>query len=135
MDAEAQVAQQLAKGLNRPTPQEPAVNTEENIEVEPLHNNLPIDNMQLKNDLMAHFMLSPGMRQNADVQDKIKTISEWAANNAPSTDLADILATINHQEAMMGSRLAGDRLDRFYMYVRLANQARMIQEKQRALYA
>jgi hypothetical protein len=103
-------------------------------EVEALHNNLPLDNMVLKQQVMQ-MMGVPAMQQSStEIIDMVNYILRWAADNSASNEMIDILETISRQTRMMGIRHKDDKMARLYRYVKLNNQRASVELQMRELY-
>lgn len=136
-ETEEQIAARLRADMVKPEQEEtPTVESPEKVEADPdgLHNNLPLDNIQIKYELLNYFGLSPTQYHIAEVQDQLGTIAEWAHSNAEVKDIGGILKAISRQEQSMGNSLRPDRLFRMYNYVKLSRQMTSLQGKMEALY-
>lgn len=99
-----------------------------------LHNNLPLENMLLEQQLFDHFNVGRGARQSTEVKEQVKTIMEWAKDNANGAEVTDFLNTILHQENMMGIQLKEDKMFKLYKFVKLNQQRQVVEAQMKALY-
>lgn len=84
--------------------------------------------------LYDYFQLSSLDRANPDAQKYLKTVMDWARDEAKSSDYADMLRVINDQERVMGNLLKGSRLSNLYRFVTIRSQRNRLIQEERALY-
>lgn len=136
---EDQIKQKLAEHLNNQN-----VNTEkpglieENIPeqptVEAFHDNLPLDNMVLRQQTMEFLNIPVGARTSADTLNQVDSILRWASENSASKEMNDIFSTIHQQVRMMGAQLKENKVQLLYRYVRLNGQRMAVETQMKALY-
>lgn len=97
-------------------------------------NNLSLDNMVLKQQLLDFLDIPLASRKSPDTSTALESILNWAYNQTGTTEFADILRVINRQEGIMGSRLSGDRLFKLYKYVKINRQMEALTQQEKALY-
>lgn len=135
MDTETQVAEQLREKLPKPefrdNEQPKPTPKPEN---DGSHNNLPLENMVLKQQMFDFLDIPVAARQDPDTANSIDAILEWAHQQTGSREFGDLLKVINRQEGIMGSRLSADRFARLYKYVKISRQMDSLEEQMRALY-
>lgn len=134
IDPEKEVALRLAQRVPRQEESEElgGVNPDPS-DPDGLHNNLPLDNISLRYELMDYFNVGVGLRHSSETQEQINTIMQWAVDETGSTNISEVLKQLNLQEAALGTRLKGDRLLRVYRYVRIAQQKRVLDAKMEAM--
>ena len=98
------------------------------------HNNLPLENMLLKQQVFDFMDIPVGARTNPETLGAIDTILEWAYKQTGSREFSDMLKVINRQEAIMGSRMRGNRVFDLYKFVKINNQMSALYEQEKALY-
>lgn len=137
MSSEEEIAARVAQRVPKQDDPETPTNVEpETIDPDGLHNSLPLDNTSLRFELMDYFNVGLSARHSSETQEQVNTIMQWAVDATNSTNIVDILKELNLQETVLGSRLKGDRLQRIYRYVRIAQQKRVLDAKMEAmLYA
>lgn len=131
---ENQIAQQVQKNLPQveaPSSDPAPVVAED---TEPLHNNLPLENMVLEQKLFDYFNVNRGSRNSVETKQQLQSIINWAKENTTSTEMTDLINTIMHQERMMGIQLKDDRLFRLYRFAKLNQQRLMLEDQMKALY-
>lgn len=107
---------------------------EETPTIEAMHNNLPLDNMVLEQNIMNLLDIPNTQRFSAETKDKVAKITRWASENSRSNEMSDILDTIHTQMRMMGAIGRDDKVDRLYKYVRLSMVRSGIETQMKALY-
>lgn len=97
-------------------------------------NNLPLDNMLLKQQVFDLLQVSPFTRSSTESQNYVETIARWATENTSTNELADVLKTIQQQIRGMGWQLKADKIQKLYRYVKLNSQRVAIETQMGALY-
>jgi len=133
MDSEEEIARRVAQNVPRQDEVDSPSVEEQEIDPDGVHNSLPLDNISLRYEVMDYFNLGTNIRHSSEVQEQINTIMQWAVDQSGSLKIVDILKTLNLQEAALGTRLKGDRLQRVYRYVRIAQQKRILDAKLEAM--
>lgn len=134
MDQEQQIVEQVRQNLPvgesiNDTPPIP-----DTVDPDGLHNNLPLQNMLLEQQLFDHFNIGRGARQSVEVKEQLQAVISWAKDNASGADVTDIMNAILHQENMMGVQLREDKLFRVYKFARLNQQRLSLENQMKALY-
>ena len=135
MNNEKQIAQKLEATINTPEPTQ-VENIETTTEPQPIEafsNNLPLDNMVAKYQVMELLNIPHTQMQSAETVDHIEYLMRWALENSPSNDISDILETISRQSRTMGIQFSQDRLERLYRYAKLSNQRKALEIQMRSL--
>jgi hypothetical protein len=115
------------------TPTESMVASDEPVlESEPLHNNLPLDNMVLTNSLMDLLNI-PMVRRTNETRQEVEYILRWASENSPTSEMYDILETVAKQSRMLGIQMKENKMDILYRYAKLNNQRKMIETQMKEL--
>jgi len=130
---ESSIKQKLAETVKSFAPEPTVQQNEEPVAPEVFHNNLPLDNFILQNNVMDILGVPRMQRSSTESQDKVNAIVRWAADNSPSSEMTDIIETIMRQERLMGIHLQEDRINRLYSFVRLAEQRSLIELRMKAL--
>lgn len=127
-----QVRQNLPK-VDTPSPDDATVITE-TTEPGDLHNNLPLQNMILEQQLFDHFNVGRGARQSPEIKQQLATVMEWVKDNANGAEVTDYLNALLHQETLMGIHLKEDKLFRIYKFAKLNQQRLSVENQMKALY-
>lgn len=130
---EAEIAQKQA--LNIPgnsVIETPESNVPEEIIPEVFSNNLPLDSLVLKHEVMEFLDVPTGSRKSTEVQSQVDSIIRWAIENS-SPELKDILSTIDRQKRVMGIQFKDNVLSRMHRYVKLHNARSAIEIQMRAV--
>lgn len=125
----AKIAQNIPTEVHIPSPvveQEPQPSAfESNIEL-----NDPAIGMQL----VDYFDIGRIDRFNEETQRQLRTVYQWAAEKAQSTDKAAVLTIIRQLEMELGATFTTDRLARLSKFVRLNKQSEALRLQMDALY-
>lgn len=117
-------------------PEETGLISEQTIElpkIEAMHNNLPLDNMVLEQNVMDILNIPNGARQSAETKNQIDSIMRWASENAGNKEMSSILETIQRQVRMMGAQLSTDKVQKLYRFVKLSSVRDSIELQMRSL--
>lgn len=85
-------------------------------------------------ELMDYLGVTMQDRHSPMVSDYMKTVYEWAREQAGTGDINHLLRVISEQEQHMGSRLKGDRLRRLGEYIKISRIRQSLAARERALY-
>jgi hypothetical protein len=134
MDNETKIAQDLANKLPQ-TPPMLGGYPEVTPEVQPqfVDKMLPEEHLtQLQ--LLDYLQVPSQERHNPIVEDYIRTVYQWARDNAGEGDINQLMRVISEQEMHMGSKLKPDRLRRLAEYVKISKIRQGLAARERALY-
>ena len=101
--------------------------------MEVFHNNLPLDNMLLRTQVMDLIDIPYGNRASTETINQVDTITRWAIQTSQSNELHDVLNTIAKQKNSMNSNNMENKLFRMYRYVKLFNQRTAVEIQMREL--
>jgi len=123
---EDEIAAKLAAKTEPPVPPPAAPEPEKPRENEDtkFHDNLPLENTILKQQLLDYLKVPIESRHSAQVATWLDTVLNWAANEAGSHELQDILRVVREQEQFTGNTLKPDRLMRLNQFIKI-RQARL----------
>lgn len=130
------IAAQLAEKLTKTEPV-PDAYPADKPEADPdaLHDpQVQIDATVAKAQLMEFFDIPGWARTSPEVQQRIGAILEWARSESQTGEMADILRVINDQMTVMGLRFKEERLQKLVQFIRIRQQRRLLEERERALY-
>lgn len=85
-------------------------------------------------ELLDYLQVPMQERQSPIIDDYIRTVYEWARDNAQSGDINQLLRVINEQEQHMGSKLKPNRLKYLAEYVKINRIRQSLAARERALY-
>lgn len=102
--------------------------------IEAFHDNLPLDNMVLRQQTMDFLNVPTGSRSSTDTISQVDAILRWAGENSTSKEVNDLLTTIHQQIRMMGANLKDNKVQLLYRYVKLNSQRLAIETQMRALH-
>lgn len=134
MNTEEQIAAELARRVEEPVT--PDVPTAPLIPAEPqnfLDKLLPEEQMTAMK-IMDYLSVPTIARHDMMVDDYVKTVYEWARDNAGSSDMSQLIRVISEQEQHMGSKLKPDRLRRLAEYVKISRLRVNLAARERELY-
>lgn len=137
---ETEIAATLAAKLEEaerpetPEPAQPEIPRVPEKQDEAFHDNLPLEDVMGKMQIMDFFEIPQATRRTAEVNDQINRIISWAKDEAKSSDVTEMMRVIREQETMMGSRLKEQRVYKLYQYVKIHEIRKQLAEKERALY-
>ena len=133
MDNEQAIADRLKQNLpdskiddSYPEPEAPS--GEQN------HDNLPLENMLLKNEVADFLGLPRGYKNNAEMTTQLEAVLDWAKDIAGTHEIPGILHVLSKRQGEMGIRDKADKLQRIYQYVKISKQIDGLYERQRQLY-
>lgn len=134
MDNEAQIAAELASKLPNPGPLDGGWPKEEPTEQQQYVDTLLPEEHLTQRELLDYLQVPMQERHSPIVDDYVRTIYDWARDNAQSKDLNQLLRIINEQEQHMGSKLKPDRLRRLAEYVKISKIRQSLAAREQALY-
>jgi hypothetical protein len=124
---EDEIARKLAEKTN-PVPPPPTTTPEtppaEKPEDEKFHDNLPLENSVLKQQLLDYLQVPIESRHSTQVATWLETVLNWAASEAGSHDFVEVVRVIREQEQFAGTYLKPDRLMRLHQFIKI-RQARL----------
>lgn len=85
-------------------------------------------------ELLDYLQVPSQERHSPIIEDYIKTVYQWARDNAGESDINQLLRVISEQEMHMGSKLKPDRLRRLAEYVKISKIRHGLAIRERALY-
>jgi hypothetical protein len=141
MDKEAELARELASKLpnqgpvdySYPDPDKSEATPQPESGLPPETPEDPFKKYQTKQEIFKYFNV-PADQIDRLSQD-IDNIIDFAKRESGSSDLADIIQYLNQTERMIGSILSPARLNKVRQFVTIRNQRRVLEQKERALYA
>lgn len=134
-ETETEIAAQIAQGMNEsqgpqvedsPAPEEPRTD-------DPLSNNLPLDNMVLRDQLYDYFDVKTGTRNSAETLNMVNAIMDWAGQFNMDT-LTGVLQVVSVYERSLGKTPTTSRINQMYRYVRIQNQIKDLHTRSKILF-
>lgn len=132
-ETETQIAERIAQ-RNAPEPEVESPATPEEPRVDdPLGNNLPLDNMVLRDQLFDYFDVNASARSSTNTLNMVNTIMDWAAQfNMES--LTGVLQMVSVYERSLGKTPTTDRVTQMYRYVKIQNQIKDLHQRSQILF-
>lgn len=129
---EQEIAAELARRIEEPiVPAAPIVTSSEPQNfVDKL---LPEEQMTAM-QIMDYLQIPTASRHDPMVDDYVRTVYEWARDNAGTGDMAQLIRVISEQEMHMGSKLKPNRLQRLAEYVKISKIRMNLAARERELY-
>jgi hypothetical protein len=127
------IAAQLAAKTAEPVPA-PTVTPPEPVDPPNYVDKMLPEEHVTANRLLDFLEVQPEVRHNAEVDDYIRTIYQWAKEQAGTDDYYQILRVIQEQEMHMGSRLKPGRLQKLAEYVKISKVRQQLAVRERELY-
>lgn len=132
MDEQIIAAQQAAKIQTEPHIPAPIV--DEAPQPSAFETNIELNDPAIGLQLTDYFDVGRIDRFNEVTQRQLRSVYQWAAERAGSTELGKVLQTIRSVEMELGATFAPDRLARLAKFVQLNRQSEVIRAQQDALY-
>jgi len=134
MDTETKIAQELANKLPQEGPMLGNYPEPEPVEQPEFVDKMLPEERFTQGELLDYLQIPTHQRHDPVVEDYIKTVYQWARDNAQSGDINQLLRVISEQEMHMGSKLKPDRLKRLAEYVKISKIRQGLAIRERALY-
>lgn len=133
MDEETKVAQKLADALPHEEPRDYSYPEPPTQEEQFIDKMLPEEKLT-QQELLDYLQVPTQERHSPMVEDYIRTVYQWARDNAQTGDINQLLRIINEQEQHMGSKLKPDRLRRLAEYIKISKIRHSLAAREQALY-
>lgn len=131
---EDQIAQELSSKLPDDGPRDYSYPTPETPQREFVDTILP-EEVLTQRELMDYLGVTSQERHSPMVDDYIRTVYEWAREQAGTGDINHLLRVIAEQEQHMGTTNKGERLRRLGEFVKIQKIRQSLAARERALYA
>lgn len=112
----------------------PAPVVEETPQPSAFESNIELNDPAIGMQLTDYFDVGRIDRFNEVTQRQLRSVYQWAAERANSTELANVLNVIRNVELELGATFAPDRLARLAKFVQLNRQSEAIRIQQESLY-
>lgn len=112
----------------------PAPVVEEGPQPSAFETNIELNDPAIGMQLTDYFDVGRIDRFNEVTQRQLRSVYQWAAERANSTELANVLNVIRNVELELGATFAPDRLARLAKFVQLNRQSEAIRIQQESLY-
>lgn len=112
----------------------PAPVVEEAPQPSAFETNIELNDPAIGMQLTDYFDVGRIDRFNEVTQRQLRSVYQWAAERAGTTELANVLDVIRNVELELGATFAPDRLARLAKFVQLNKQSEAIRIQQESLY-
>lgn len=130
---EAQIAASLAAKIQTEE-HIPAPVVEEEPQPSAFETSIELNDPAIGMQLTDYFDVGRIDRFNEVTQRQLRSVYQWAAERAGTTELANVLDVIRNVELELGATFAPDRLARLAKFVQLNKQSEAIRIQQESLY-
>lgn len=130
----AQVAQNITKEEHIPGPYETG-ELKPNVGESAFQSNVQLTDPAISQRLADYFDVSRIDLYNEATQAQMRSIYEWAARKANSTELDQVLPIIQMLENELGATFTTDKLQRIAKFIKLQKQSEVLRMQQESLYA
>lgn len=134
MDNEALIAAEQAAKLPAQGPMEGGYPQESPPEQQSYADKLLPEEIFTQRELLDYLAVPQQERHSPIIDNYIRTVYEWARDNAGTGDINHLLRVINEQEQHMGSKLKADRLRRLAEYIKISSLRKSLAAREQALY-
>jgi len=132
--SETEIADQLAQNIQKEE-HVPAPIVEEKPQPSAFDSNVALEDPTFALRLQDYFDVPRIERYNEETQKQLRSVYEWAAQRAGSTDLNEVLPIIRMLENELGATFTTDKLQRLAKFIKLQKQSEVLRIQQEALYA
>lgn len=134
MDSETKIVQELASKVPSEEPRDYSYPNPEPSPEQSFVDTLLPEERFTQSQLLDYLNVPSAERHDPIIDDYIRTIYDWARDNAQSSDFNQLLRVISEQEMHMGSKLKPNRLQKLAEYVKISKIRQSLAARERALY-
>lgn len=134
MDIETKTVQDLANALPHEEPRDYSYPNPEPPKDQGFVDTILPEERLSQTQLLDYLRVPTQERHDPIIDDYIRTVYDWARDNAQSGDFNQLLRVISEQEMHMGSKLKPDRLRRLAEYVKINRLRQSLSAREQALY-